>query len=277
MNTYLPAAYDERITRLALGIEPVDAQRGTRIAGPLVVTFDESPRPLHKWRTFPNGLLLDDVLPRMTRHGSGRYARIFARGTPIDIAVRLSDRSRRYVARRLRLSVPAESVDAAAAFRTVRIHLHPGANAELSTATSAIRGRIVHTGLPVRWCRVRAEETASGQLFGFTHGDDRGEFVLPLAPPADHVGMAADPLVVRLVLGVPPTPVPPPTDPLVPLVDPLWDLVEEASALPLAPPDPDGGDIGNGRLFPAGFTTIAFVGPFAVPAGQVSSAVLSVP
>ena len=71
-NLVLPSVYDEHIVRLALGVELIDAVRGTRIHRPMRVTLAEYPRPLHLWRVWPRGTSLDDVLPRMPRHDTGR-------------------------------------------------------------------------------------------------------------------------------------------------------------------------------------------------------------
>ena len=50
MNVFAPTGYDELITRLAFGVEPIDGQHGGRIAGTLRVTFDERTKPIEKWR-----------------------------------------------------------------------------------------------------------------------------------------------------------------------------------------------------------------------------------
>lgn len=43
MNRFLPSKFSEHVERLALGLEPVDAGRLTRIGRPLQVTFDGAP------------------------------------------------------------------------------------------------------------------------------------------------------------------------------------------------------------------------------------------
>lgn len=281
MNVFVPEVYDELITELAFGIEPIDAQRGTRIPGPLQVTFDECPRPLHTWRTFAPGVRLDDVLPRMERHDSGRYARVFDRLTPTDIKLRVSDARRRYVPRRLTVTIPAAGAGLGIEGRVLQVFMHPGANADLVSSMTALRGRVQRAdGTPVRWCRVQATDITTSDVFGFAHGDDRGEFLLPLAPPQDAVGMAVNPLQVRLELGyLDPPPAPPITDPLVRVVDPIWDLTEETvAALPVPPPvAPAIGTVVDGRTFPAAYVRTTFLAPFTIPAGQTRPAVLTVP
>ncbi len=287
MNTFLPTRYDELITRLAFGVEPIDALRGGRVTGPLRVTFDECPRPLHTWRPFPPGVRLDDVLPQMERHQSGRYARRYGRDTPEQIRLRISDSRRRYVPRRFIVAIATETTvttaetdpaipDVAIAARVASIHLHPGANADVPGGVSAIRGRVRRAdGSPAPWVRVRANRTGTAEQFGFTHGDDRGEFLLVLATPPGTVGMSPDPVAVELIVGVAPAVLPPPADPLVPIVDPLWQLFEEPLPLP-APAIPATGTASDGRRFPPGYVTTAFAGPF-VPAGHVRSVVLTLP
>jgi len=290
MTASLPTRYDELITRLAFGVEPIDAQHGGRVTGPLRITFDECPRPLHKWRPFPPGVLLDDVLPRMERHMSGRYARRYERGTPTQIRLRIGDLRRRYVPRRFVVSIPTETAVAAAeanpavpdigvVVRVAQLHLHPGANADITGGVTAIRGQLHRVdGSPVPWARVQANRTGTGEQFGFTHGDERGEFLLVLTAPPDTVGMPADPVSVELVVGVAPTPPVPPADPLVPSVDPIWQLFEEPLTLPVPAPVPPGtGTVADGRTFPATFATTTFAGPYLVPVGQIRSAVLTLP
>ncbi len=287
VNTYLPTRYDEMVTRLALGVEPIDALRGGRVSGPLRVTFDECPRPLHEWRRFPAGVGLDDVLPRMLRHASGRYIRRYQRRMPDRIRLRISDSRRRYVPRRFVLTIATEADVSAGeaglapaipiAARIAMIHLHPGANADIAAGVTAIRGQVRRAdGSPAAWIRVRANRTGTGDQFGFTHGDERGEFLLVLSPPPDTVGVTPDPVSVELTVGVVPPPVPPPTDPLVPQLDPLWQLFEEPLPLP-APQFPATGTASDGRRFPPEYVTTAFAGPFVVSAGQVRSVVLTLP
>jgi hypothetical protein len=289
MNIFLAPRYSESIVRLAFGLEPLDAQRGSRIAAPLLVTLDNCPRPLERWRSFGRGVLLDDLLPRMLRHPSGRYVLIFSRLTPAVVKVRISDPSRRYVARRFRVDIPSQAAVAGAetgagiaavpiGSRVLSFHLHPGANADLASGTTAIRGRILHAGRPVPWCRIGANRVSSDEDYGFTHGDERGEFLLPLCPPADSVGISPDPLSVSLTVGYRPPELPPADDRLVPRVDPLWELLEEPMPLPVPPAVPPAtGDAANGRTFPSGFTRTTFVGPFLVTAGRTRPVELIIP
>ena len=178
-------------------------------------------------------MTLDDLLPRMQRHASGRYARLYQRGSPTRIRLRLMDPGRRYVPRRLVVDIADEATVATAeaspmipdigvTSRVIRVSLHPGANAEISAGTTAIRGQLRRAdGTRLPWARVRANQTGTGVPFGFTHVDGRGEFLLVLSAPSDSVGMTADPVSVELVVGRPLTTVAPADDPLVPTYDPL--------------------------------------------------------
>ncbi len=88
---------------------------------------------------------------------------------------------------------------------------------------------------------------------------------MPLARASNAVGLLDDPVRVRLIVGVPPTASPPPTDPLVPIVDALWDLPEEIVTLPTAPP----GSPLHGRDIPASYATSVILAPITVAHGRI--------
>jgi hypothetical protein len=249
MNLFAPPDYDERIVQLALGVEPRDALRGGRASG-LRVTLDQRPAPLHIWRTsWTPGVKLDDVLPAMDRHASGRYLLLLSASTPATIRLRLTDRTRRYVPRRFTVKLPAPSTMTAAA-RIFRPLLHPGAGNELTG--TIVRGRVRNaTGKLVRWVRAEATRAGTNQSLGWAHGDDRGEFVLAISNAVQQVGFAADPLSVDITVSFRDPPMPPANDPLTTVVDPIWDLLEEKLSLP------DDATVG-GRLHPTGHTKQVF-------------------
>jgi hypothetical protein len=240
MNLFAPPEYEERIVRLALGVEPRDALLGSRASG-VRVTVDQHPKPLHIWRSWPGGVRLDDVLPVMDRHASGRYLLLLSESTPATIRLRLTDRSRRYVPRRFEIKLPDAST-VTAETRIFRPVLHPGAGNELSG--TIVRGLVRDAGKLVRWTRVEATHHETGASLGWAHGDDRGEFVLAIVNAVPQVGFAADPLLVDIKVGfADPTPKPPKDDPLTTVVDRIWDLSEEK--LPSLPNDA----IAGGRQF----------------------------
>ncbi|MEV5967186.1 hypothetical protein AB0L70_35785 [Kribbella sp. NPDC051952] len=273
-NLYAPPPYAERIVRLALGVEPRDVARGGRALSPLRVTVEEHPDPLGAWRRWAPGEQLDDVLPALERHGTGRFARLLDDATGTTQRIRISDPRRRYVPRRFAVSIADEDAvvtaetdptipDIGPAARIFTPSLYPGAAAEV--AGLQVRGRITRGGLAVRWARVRATLTSTGEVAGWAHADDRGEYLLPIANPVHQIGFTPDPVPVTLTAGYQdPAPVPPDDDPLRVVVDPLWDLPEEP-VLALPVPDDPAGTVTDGRTFPTGFATHTFA---SIPLAQ---------
>lgn len=238
MTIFLSRPYDERIHHLALGVEPRSAVTGQRLDAGVDARWEQYPSPVAEWRRWRPGETLTDALPRLERHPSGRFVRRYADGVVRPMLVRLVDRRRDVVPRRLAIRIPTEEAVVAAVGpdlvpdpawrRTFPVSLFPGAAAPLTAGATVLRGRVVRQAtsgpVPVRWTRVRAE-TPSGEVVGWAHGDDRGEFVLVLGPPDDALTVPADPMPVVLTVGVQdPPPVPPVADALLAVVDPLWDL-----------------------------------------------------
>jgi hypothetical protein len=302
-NVYLHPRYDEHLTLLALGIEPVDALSGRRLGGSVAVLVEDHPVPLHRWRTWRPGETLDTVLGGLDRHASGRFGRSYGRdmagGT---VVVRIVDRpagggtagrplaDRRIVPRRLEIDVADEATVQAAdtdpagpphpVWRRVwQVGLFPGAGVDVPGRATVVRGRVVRlvsaaTGevAPVPWARVSAVDT-TGAAVGWAHGDDRGEFVLVIGNADTSVVVPADPLDVELSVGATlPAAAPSPLDPLRPVVDPLWDL--PAEPLPaVAAPDPL--DPRTGRVLLPGQSTFGPF-PFALPLGRETSAQIQI-
>ncbi|GAA0460616.1 hypothetical protein Ade02nite_14940 [Paractinoplanes deccanensis] len=260
---FTPERYDERIVRIAAGVEP----RGTlggRVAGRLRVLVEDAPKPLHAWRRWRPGETLDDFLGRLDRHRTGRFARLHGTGLRGgDVVLRLTEAGGRgVVPRRVVITVPTP--DTAGEMHVVE--LFPGAAAPLPSRCTVVRGRVT-TGaaVPVRWARVRATDE-DGADVGWAHGDDRGEFVLVVTPAETAVGPADDPYAVRLTVSAAlPARSPDPGDPLRPTVDPLWDL--PAEPLPAA---------GSGRLPLPGQAQFGPF-PFDLPLGRETSIPISVP
>lgn len=274
MNLYAPPPYSERIVRLALGVEPRDVARGGRALSPLRVTVEEHPEPLGSWRRWAPGDRLDDVLPSFERHGSGRFARLLDDTIRTSQRIRISDPRRRYVPRRFAVTISDEDAVVTAETDpaipdigpTARIFvpsLYPGSAAEVGGLH--VRGRITRGGRSVRWARVRATLASTGEVAGWAHADDRGEYLLAIGNPLHQIGFAADPMPLTLTAGYQdPAPVPPVDDPLRVVVDPLWDLPEEPVRTLPVPVDP-AGTVADGRTFPAGFATHTFA---SIPLAQ---------
>lgn len=267
MNAFLPKVYDETTHRLVLGLEPVDAARRSVVAQPLDVVLDGVPAPLPRGRRRAGWLAFDvrsvpprllDARPRITRHGSCRYALLYRPTSQDHVDVRLLDPERRFVPRFLRLPIVKKTDDPDKFPYTHRVRrpaLFPGAAYDVSEIITGLRGRVlraVNPDVPLRWARIEAR-LPTGFLVGRAHGDDRGEFLLLLgllapvgAPPA---GDLVSPFKVRLtVFGREPAPVPP--SPELPALDPLWDLPREDAPAPgLAD------DVTPGEKLPGGFVS----------------------
>jgi hypothetical protein len=205
VNEFLPSRYDERIERLVLGIEPVDALRGGRVGSPIEVALDRPPaQPRHA----PDDLygLSDATEPsaRVRRHRSSRYVVVASDEVRIPVALRINDPTRRFVPRRIRYAVPLNVNDSR--FRVRRPALFPGAAYDIDETATGLRGRVTWTSAPtspvVRWARVEA--TINGARVGYAHGDDRGEFLLVLGSAAGGLGDLPRPLRAVVTVFAPP-------------------------------------------------------------------------
>ncbi len=257
MNVYAPARYDERSLHLALGLEPRDASSDLRLDGGVDVRIERFPEPVSTWRSWAPGETLTALLPKLGRHRTGRYAARYEDRHPVgtnptlrvvddDVvgSTRRSGFGRRLVPRRIRVALASADVVRAADAdpnvapyplwqRAFPLWVFPGSAAVMSSRATVLRGSVVRldplTGnlVPVRWCRVQARDLADREV-GWAHGDDRGEFVMLVEAAAGAIGLAANPLQVRLTVGATLPPVTPAlADPLRAVVDPLWDLPVE--------------------------------------------------
>lgn len=215
--------------RLALGVEPVDAILNRRADEPVLVGREVDPR---------RGGTPRYPLVALAASGPGRYRLDRSVPLPVRIRLRVDDPSRRFVPRRfdVALWLPAETdgVDATpttgtlvpVASRLLRPWLLPGAAAQPSAGATVIRGRVVRTvagqAEPVRWARIRAATGDEDTLVGWTHGDERGEFLLVVTGTGTQSAPDST-MDVRLRVVAPPRPAGPP-DPK----DRLADLVVEA-------------------------------------------------
>ncbi len=249
MNEFLAPEFIEKVERLALGIEPLDALRRERIPHPVDLVLDGVPPPGNEvsWEDvmgFPNAL---GRLAAIERHNSCRHALILRKGIKSPIAIRIADRTRRFVPRRISYPIPADIHSPGPPSRVRRPALFPGAAYAVSETATGLRGRVTWNQSPVnevpaRWVRVEAR--IGEQVVGRAHGDDRGEFLLILRNEASGLGELPSPLIARVTVFGPPAP--PPISP----GDPLSDLPLETLAA-----DPD--DVSPGEKLPPGYAATA--------------------
>lgn len=278
MNEILAPVWDERITRLRLGIELADALgRPGPVAG-LGVFSENVPRPHPVPRSArtpsPSGDAGDDIgLPGVRQNPSGRFAIAFTARDPAAqdrLDLRVIDPGRRYVPRRLSIPVPALAAVLAAdqahdidptvplAPRGCRPSLFPGAAYGTHAGATIIRGRATWGagGPPVQWARIEATADVAGHSGPWrAHGDDRGEFLLVIGSlsvvQAQQLSLEIDVDVVVRARPVPP-PGTPVDSPARSRGDPLWHLPVERLAT-LDPSDP----VAAGVAVPPGYTATA--------------------
>lgn len=236
MNKFLPLQFDERIQRLALGIEPMDAERLHAVVRPVEVSVEQPPKAGNK--------------PRVVRHSSCRYALTYSPAVVDHVDIRIFEATRAYVARRF--SIPIHTLATVDNFpagdRVRRPRVFPGAAYDLDSCATGLRGSVQRGGKPMRWARIEASLPATGKVVARAHGDDRGEFLLVIGPNANPVGDLVNPLTLTVkVFGPVPIPIPATAD--TPARDPLWDLPLET------PPAPGAADtVSTGETLPTNYT-----------------------
>lgn len=236
--------------RLALAVEAVDALTRDGASGRIQVARETARAPT------------GDHHRGFRDHGGSVFVLRHAPSSATAL-IRLVDRRREYVARRLEVPLWPRAVVAQAdatppglfvpaRSRLLRPWLLPGPAYRLPRGTTALRCRIVHQGEPVRWPRVEVFTTA-GRI-GWGHGDERGEVLVVAtertAFPAS--GTSTFLVAVRVHLRDPQVVVP-----LVRPGDPLSDLVVEQVPRSSAPPttsDLDN-DLLRGLRVPPGYST----------------------
>ncbi len=182
----LPARYDPLPFRLALGLEFVDAARGLMAAPGVEVAIERGaapPAPPHPPADLGWGMA------RVPRHRSGRHALLWRPEVRSPVKLRIFDRARRFVPRRLAIPLPvlAPPADPPWPLRARFVWLYPGAAYDAPDSATAIRGRVVKAGVPVPWARIEARRPGYAQAIARAQGDDRGEFYL-LIPASSTLG-----------------------------------------------------------------------------------------
>ncbi|WP_086843547.1 hypothetical protein [Amycolatopsis kentuckyensis] len=262
MNVYLAAEWDERVFRLRLGVDPVDALGSSERSGSsdVGVLIEQVPRP------YRLPAVVDDRLglPALCRTRSGRFALCFgarAFDTPPRLAIRIVDPAQRYVPRRLSVPVPdlasvlATEDQAVKPARAHRPALFPGARRPLPSGSTVLLGRAVRgapDGPPVPWARIEAGLAGTGSVQWRAHGDRDGEFVLVVgALPQPYASSRTGTVDLDVTVHARPDPRDgdPVDSPSGSRADPLWWLpVESVAALEAADPTE------AGTRLPAGYT-----------------------
>jgi hypothetical protein len=255
VNTFLPASFAERVDRLAVGLEPLDAVSMLRIARPVDVTLDAAPA------------LSPLTLPR---HGSGRFVLLFDSRVDTPVTLRLIPGDRRFVPRRMTftfldeatvLAAEQAGTDVPADHRAWRPRLFPGAAYDVPHTATGVRGTVTRAGKPLRWTRIEA--SLAGKVIGRAHGDDRGEFLLVLGPNDDVTGTGdlVSPIDVTIDVYA--------HDPVLPADpdDPLADLPLEAAAAPGSATD----DVSDGKTLPGNYVQVASLVDHPLTLGRLSS------
>jgi hypothetical protein len=239
VNEILAEEYVENVKRLALGLEPIDAGRGSRVGYPIEVVFNETARGLPR--------------PPVDRHDSCLHALLYEPGLADRVALRFIEYSRRYVPRRISYPILTQADAESLTYqnRVRRPVLYPGAAYSAPSLHSGARGRVERNGVPDRWARIEARMPDTDVLVGRAHTDDRGEFLLLIDSTGSPVGDLVNPLEVRIdIFASAASPTPGPDD--APDVDAFWDLPEE-EAQTLDPNDPETDPVSAGETLPAGF------------------------
>lgn len=267
MSTPL-SAYMDNTTRLALGLDLVDAAREMELVYPVRVDVEyglphSPPSPAKVSHRFTQ---VRGKLPvALNRHTSGRYSLIYQPSLKTEIDLRIYEYERRYVPRRLQ--APLMTLDDVLALeiaepkdyysgRVRQPVLFPGAAYPMRGKTTGLVGRVLRDDESMRWTHVEAR-MEGGQLVGLTRGDDRGEFLLIIESLAASASdLSAEINITVTVFGPAAAPIAASAD--LAAQDDLWDLPLEI--LP-AIGDPD--SVSTGVTPPTGYVagasaTIAF-------------------
>lgn len=252
-------SYDRHTRRLALGVECIDAARQAELAHPVRMEIERTqphraPAPRDRYAftqlaAQPLGLM---------RSAAGRYSLSYYPAIREQVTLRIYDRSRHYVPRRLQiplrtlaqvLAMEEASDPAYLGGRLRRVTLFPGARYHAPSHITALRGRVVRHGEPMRWGYVDARLPGGGPRVAHARGDDRGEFLLMLPPAAMPASDLTSTLEVELSVAGPATaPTPPSAEAA--FQDPWWDLPVE-----VVPSFESLDDVSPGESVPAGYVT----------------------
>lgn len=242
MNQVLDNRYIEHIDRLALGLEPIDAQRRHRVARRVSVNVETPPNatilPDRALTPYAFGWPQTGGAPlrsqnRVVRHSSCRHVLLYYPALVDTVNIRIFETLRSFVPRRFTIPLHTEATADGFAYtdRVRRPFLFPGAAYDIDSCATGIRGRVLRGGIPMRWARVVATLPGTTTVVGRAHGDDRGEFLLIVGPNTIPIGEMVSPLTLQVTVTGPAT-VPVPANPSIPAQDQLWDLPLETTPAP---------------------------------------------
>jgi hypothetical protein len=256
LNQFLDNRYIERIDRLALGLEPVDAQRLHRVARPLSIDVERPPKAVVLPPAALNPYAIGPKPPkqrpqvRLDRHASCLHVLLYYPALVDTVDIRIYESLREFVPRRFTIPLhTAATVDNFAyTDRVRRPFLYPGAAYDPDSCSTGIRGRVLRGGQPMRWARIEATLPGTTTVVGRAHGDDRGEFLLLIGTNAIPIGDLVNPLTLQVTVHGPAT-IPVPVPPSLASQDQLWDLPLET------PPAPGVTDmVSSGESLPVNYT-----------------------
>lgn len=250
--------------RLALAVEVLDAVTDRLADMPVRVGYEVAEPP---GATPPDPLWPCSPLERS---GIARFKLRRGPQLPTVITLRIDDLYRRYVPRRVSITLwPEADIEAIdnippkgpyipVKSRLLRIWLAPGSGYPLPGGSTAIRGRVLRGAAgatlspakPVRWPRVTAIGPGNVPV-GWAHGDERGEFLLPIASAGTLTPVDPQFAVDLAVEGLPAPPEPKP-DPADRCADLVVETVPRSSAPPVLPGDLDNDQL-RGRATPPGY------------------------
>ncbi|MFV8752700.1 hypothetical protein ACNOYE_19300 [Nannocystaceae bacterium ST9] len=215
--------------RLALGVEPIDAVSGLRVARPIHVDVE---RPGLAWlREDREGFARAAGRGRapISRHETGRHAMIMRDDLGESVQLRIYDRRRGFVPRRLAIPLPL-AAEIATAPRIRRPVLFPGVAWDLIGGSTALRSRVRRAGQPVRWARLEGRRPGEPEVLLRSRADDRGEFLLVLGVATLAQAELEGQFELEVEAFGPPAAMVPPSEG--DALDPLWDLPVETLAAP---------------------------------------------
>jgi len=259
----VPAGRVDVLHRLALAVQLVDSVtrlpvwRGPDVGRETAWSVAAAHLPPRRGRTPVGPAIAFD------RHSDSSFLLRHESRVVGNVTIRVSDRSRTWVPRRISLPLwsldevsAADQVPPTGAFvptdaRLLRAWLLPGQAYPLPRGATGFTARVMRDGMPVRWARVEAF-TTPGRV-GWGHGDEHGQVLVVLTerPAFPAPGTKTFQVAVR-VHGPDPQAVPP-MDP----IDPLADLPTEAVPRSSNPPtaqDLDS-DLLRGLRRPASYVT----------------------